>query len=221
MRISRAQIYLFQAFAILSLTSLGLFGLRVQLTDTTRYYFIPGNLLLAWAGLLLGWNLARRMAKQSWSSWPVWGSAVLWLFFLPNTWYTLTDFLHVFPTGEISELFDITLMSSFVWCCFLMGLTSLYLVHKQLLKRFSARQAYSLAQAAILLASFAIYLGRVLRWNSWDVLTNPSGLLINVGDRLVDPLAHPSAINITGLFFIFISLTYCAFWRATKIARSL
>jgi uncharacterized membrane protein len=111
-------------------------------------------------------------------------------------------------------------MSSFVWCCFLMGLISLYLVHKQLLRKFSAHQAYSISEAVILLASFAIYLGRVLRWNSWDVLTNPSGLLINVGDRLANPLAHPSAINITGLFFIFISLSYLAFWRATKIARS-
>ena len=102
-----------------------------------------------------------------------------------------------------------------------MGLTSLYLVHAQLAKRFSLRQAYALAETAMLIASFAIYLGRVLRWNSWDVLTNPSGLLINVSDRLANPLAHPSAINITGLFFIFISLSYWAFWRVAKIARSL
>jgi uncharacterized membrane protein len=64
----------------------------------------------------------------------------------------------------------------------------------------------------ILLSSFAMYLGRNLRWNSWDVLANPSGVILSVSDRIVDPLGHPRALNVTGLFFVFLSSIYFSIW---------
>ena len=78
---------------------------------------------------------------------------------------------------------------------------------------------WAFVAACLLAGPFGIYVGRFLRWNSWDVITNAGGLLINVSDRLSDPLAHPSSLNVTGLFFIFISLSYWAFWRAAKIFK--
>jgi uncharacterized membrane protein len=185
---------------------------RLLISGSGRFWFIPGNLALAWLGLIFGWLLAKRLAEKRWKSWQTVSLGVLWLVFLPNTWYVLTDFVHVVNTGEISELYDIITMSLLVGVGFILGFASLYLVHKQLLKRFSEPKTVLLVLLVILIASFGIYLGRDLRWNTWDVVSNPSGLILNVSDRLIDPFGHPRAINVTSLFFVLISGVYFALW---------
>ena len=104
-------------------------------------------------------------------------------------------------------------MGSLVFCGFSLGLASLFMLHKEFAKRLNRRQAYLVVEMVILLASFGIYLGRDLRWSSWDVVANPSSIIINVSDRVIDPLGHPSSINVTALFFILISVVYAAFYR--------
>lgn len=205
-----------ESVGIITGLCLVLFGLRALMTGTIRYWFIPENLLLAWGGLLFAWLLTRRLGAGRWLSWQNITLSLAWIFFLPNTWYVLTDFIHVYETGEISELYDIALISSLVFCGFMLGLASLFLVHKQLLKRLSELKSYLFIEAAILLSSFAIYLGRDLRWNTWDVVTNPGGLVLNITDRILDPLGHLRALNITALFFVFLSVVYLAFYHAAK-----
>ena len=109
-------------------------------------------------------------------------------------------------------MFDIVLMGILTTCGFILGFTSLYLMHKQLRKRMSGQASGIAVALIILISSFGIYLGRDLRWNSWDVVTNPSGIIISVSDRVVDPFGHPRAINMTGLFFVLISVIYLAIW---------
>jgi uncharacterized membrane protein len=198
---------------LLSVLCISFLVYRVIITGTWRYGFVIGNLVLAWLGLVFGWLLVKRINKDGWLSWRGIGLTVLWLVFLPNTWYVLTDFLHVKPTGEVSEIYDIVLIGSLVINGFILGFTSLYLVHSQMLRRISGKKSFILVCGVILIASFAIYLGRNLRWNSWDVLTNPSGIIVSVSDRIVDPLGHPRALNITGLFFVLLSSLYFAIWN--------
>ncbi|HXY17835.1 MAG TPA: DUF1361 domain-containing protein [Candidatus Nitrosopolaris sp.] len=208
-----------QAMGLLSGLCLAFFVVRVILTDSSSFDFIPGNLVLAWLGLVFGWLLIRQLKVTRWASWQNISLSVLWLFFLPNTWYMLTDFIHVYPTGEISELYDIAMIGSLVITGFILGFTSLYLVHKELFKRFGAKPSAYLVAGVILLSSFAIYLGRDLRWNSWDVIANPSGLILNVSDRIIDPLGHLRAFNVTGLFFVLISVLYTAVWLVFRPAK--
>jgi uncharacterized membrane protein len=193
---------------------------RYLISGTGRFWFIPGNLALAWLGLIFGWLFAKQLGQKRWKSWHTISLGVLWLVFLPNTWYVLTDFVHVTSTGEISELYDIVTMSLLVIIGFILGFTSLYLVHKQLLKRFSELKSILLVLAVVLIASFGIYLGRDLRWNTWDVVSNPSGIILNVSDRLIDPFGHPRAINVTSLFFVLISGIYLSVWLFLRPAPS-
>jgi hypothetical protein len=46
------------------------------------------------------------------------------------------------------------------------------------------------------------------------VVTNPNGVILNVSDRLIDPLGHLRAFNVTGLFFVLLSVMYLAVWLA-------
>jgi uncharacterized membrane protein len=201
-----------QAVGFLSGLCIFFYTYRVLMTQSFRFEFIFGNLALAWLGLIFGWLLVRKLKSKRWTNWESILLTVLWLMFLPNTWYVLTDFLHVLPLGEISQLYDIVLVSTLVINGFVLGFASLFLVHKEFLKRLGENKSMLVVTLIILLSSFAIYLGRDLRWNSWDVITNPSSIILNVSDRVIDPLGHPRAINVTGLFFILIASTYFAFW---------
>lgn len=193
-----------------------LYAFRAFISQSFRLGFVFENLALAWLGLIFGWLLVKRLQKLPWLSRQNIGLSILWLLFLPNTWYVLTDFLHVFPTGEVSQLFDIVLICLLVINGFVLGFTSLFLVHRELLKRLNQNQSTAVIAAVILLASFAIFLGRDLRWNSWDVITNPSGLILNVSDQVIDPFSHRQAINVTGLFFVLISSLYFSAWFFLK-----
>lgn len=209
-----------QAMALLSGLCIGLFFIRGLLTGRLDFLFIPGNLALAWIALLLAWLLTQHLRLQPWRAWRSIALTVLWLIFLPNTWYVLTDFIHVRPTAEVSQLFDITLVFSLVFTNFILGFTSLYLVHKQMFERISETISNYLITITILLSSFAVYLGRDLRWNTWDVLADPSGLIINVSDRVLDPFGYPRALNVTLLFFVLLSSMYFAFWLFVRPEHS-
>lgn len=207
------------ALGLLSAADVGLLIFRVLLTDTHHYSFIPWNLFLAWASFAITGLLIRRVHNGRWLDWPNVLLSVVWLAFLPNTWYVLTDFIHITATAEISQLYDIVMISLLVFICFILGFTNLFLVHRELLKRLSVMASYAVIEGVILISSFAIYIGRDLRWNSWDVIANPGGVLLNVSDN-IDPFGNPRAFNVTFLFFFLISLIYLAFWIFTHPSKS-
>lgn len=208
-----------EAEALLTLLCLLLLVFRAINTSTLRYWFIPANLVLAWGGLFFSLALVAGHHRWRWLNWKNLLLLLAWLFFLPNTWYTLTDFIHVYPTGEISELFDIVLMANFALVGMSLGFASLLTVHKELARRLSGLKAYVLIELVIVLASYGIYLGRVLRWNSWDALSNPTGIIINFSDRIIDPLGHPHVFLLAGLFFVLISVVYFVLWRTLEVVN--
>ncbi|MEX2006707.1 MAG: DUF1361 domain-containing protein [Candidatus Saccharimonadales bacterium] len=205
-----------RAAGILSGLCLVFFGLQPLAADSLRYWFIPQNLGLAWLSLLFAWLLVGQLKIRSWLSWQNLSLTLLWLIFLPNAWYVLTDFIHIFPADDVIHLYDIVLMSTLVVSGFIVGFTSLYLVHLELIKRLGTRAGHWLIGLVILLSSFGIYMGRILRWNTWDVAANPSGIILNVSDRLASPLEYPRFLSLTALFFVFISMIYLALWLFLK-----
>ncbi len=208
-----------KGIAILSGLCLALYFIRVEVTGSWRYYFIVENLLLAWLPLIFSWWLVRRLASRRWFSWGNVILSLLWLIFLPNTWYVLTDFVHLEPTGQISEVYDVVMIAALVFSGFILGFASLYVIHRQLRRRFGELSAAAAVSAVLLVSSFAIYLGRDLRWSTWDIVKNPSGIILNVSDRLIHPLSYSRAINMTGLFFVVLGLFYLAFWQWFKPVR--
>lgn len=200
----------------MSFLCLFLFVFQEFAVGSIRYWFIPENLALSWLSLLFAWVLVKQLKVRRWVSWQNISLTVLWLGFLPNAWYVLTDFLHIYSAVDTTQLYDIVLMSTLVVSGFIVGFTSLYLVHRELDARLGAVSGLLVINSVILLSSFAIYLGRFLRWNTWDVVTNPSGVILNVSDRIVDPLGYPRAITLTALFFLFIGVIYWAIWIFLK-----
>jgi len=94
----------------------------------------------------------------------------------------------------------------------LLGFLSLYLVQSVVRSLAGARVAWVTAVAVLGLASFGVYLGRVLRWNSWDVLAHPR-LLSDLDVILVDP----RAIGMTVLLSSFLTLSYLVLYAFMRL----
>jgi len=210
----------FYALALSNCVSMLFFLLRAAESSTDRYWFLSWNLFLAWLPLAFVWWLKARLRTSRWLNWQNIGLTLLWLGFLPNSFYMVSDLIHLQETGEVSLLYDVVMFFSFIFNAYVAGFMSLFLVHRELLRRVAYEQAHMIVAAALLLCSFAIYLGRSLRWNSWDVLVNPAGLLFDVSDRFVNPGSHPQTFVTTMIFFVLLDSVYFVIWELVRALRA-
>ena len=188
-----------------SLLSVGLYVARVYYSGESTYGFLLWNLFLA----------AIPFAISTLLLWKSPGSRVVfvaiagvWLLFFPNAPYVLTDLIHLWARPEVPLWYDLFLILSFASTSLMLGLVSLFDMQEMISSRYSRMAGWAFSLASIVLGSFGIYLGRFLRWNSWDVLGNPSGLLQDILERVLNPLAHPKTIIFTLIFSAFLLLTY-------------
>lgn len=187
-------------------------------SGSDRYVFMLWNLTLAVIPLFLAIWL-KVISKNKLFITPKWLVIFgLWLVVLPNSFYMVTDLLHLRKTQEVSLIYDVILLESFIASGLILGLISLFLVHRVLQKHFSGHRSNVIMIIILALVSFAIYLGRYSRWNSWDLLFSPMGLIFDVSDQIVDPLANKSTYIVTILFFLFLSSIY---WVVYELAGML
>jgi uncharacterized membrane protein len=194
-----------------SALSVALELVRERHYSATDFRFLVWNLILAWVPLLLallvydGYRRRGTLLSRT-------PALVLWLLFLPNAPYIVTDFVHLSADTRASLWLDGIELSAFAWTGMLLGFVSLYLVHAVLRHRFGALTGWSAVLCALALASAGVYLGRVKRWNSWDVLTQPGAKLAEVQAHLGDPTALAKALSITVAVTLLLAAAYLVFY---------
>ena len=163
------------SLAGLSLFVVGMLAVRMLYTGTSVHGWLAWNLFLAWVPFLLALLLYER--ARAGASWRVLVPlGLLWLAFFPNAPYLITDLKHLGHGAQVPVLYDVLLLSAAAWLGLLLGLSSLFLVHAIARRLVGALDAWALVVAVLALSSFGIYLGRVQRWNSWDVVVHPQSL---------------------------------------------
>lgn len=203
-----------RALCFSSGVSFMLFMIRALSLKSTNYWYLNWNLLLAWIPLLFAVLVVKHLRTGPWISWRGILLTALWLAFLPNSFYIATDFIHLQRNSVDSLLLDIVMLLAFTFNGFILGYLSIYTIHKLLLKRVKTMTAHTIIALVFLACSFAIYLGRYLRWNTWDIVINPAGLLFDVSDRFINPAAHVQTFLTTALFFVLIGAFYVVAWQA-------
>ena len=203
----------------LTLVSVGLFLVGAAANRSLQFGYLLWNLFLAWIPLLLGMGLLRALRTRLWSSWLPLAITLFWLLMLPNSFYMISDYVHVQDVARADLLYDTVMFTSFIFTGVLVGFSSLHLVHSGLRRRLPRRAANVCIAGILLLCSFAVYLGRELRWNSWDILTNPAGILFDVSDHLIHPLQSGDMYTITLSFFVLLASLYAAGWHITDTFR--
>ncbi len=207
------------ALGLSSLVSVFLYTIGFFHFNSSIFWFLNWNLVLAWMPLVFATLLVRYLNKGRWQSWQAIVLVLLWVGFLPNSFYLISDLMHLNSIFTVQPLFYATMIFSFSFNGLMLGFISLYLVHKLILKRLKPNVAHILIAAVILLCSFAIYLGRYLRWSTWDIIVNPAGLLFDVSDRFIHPIAYGQTFQVTAFFFVLLGSMYLVLWNLVSAAR--
>jgi uncharacterized membrane protein len=194
--------------AVMSLFSFGLSVLRFFITDTKVFLFLNWNLFLAFIPWLISsFILIKGLSNRI--------SLIIlifsWLIFFPNSPYILTDLFHLRLQTAAPIWYDLIVVLSFAWTGLLFGFISLMDIEELLRKYINRRLIVLISIVFLFLGSFGIYLGRFLRWNSWDLVSNPSGLFYDISDRIVNPFSHPRTWGLTILMGILLNMMYFSF----------
>ena len=175
------------------------------------------NLFLAFVPLLLSFWLFRRRRSRS-LVW--WLGLLVFIAFLPNAPYVLTDVIHlVEDIRKGYSIWTITLIviplySLFTLAGFEAYVLSLinfgYYLHRQGKRQWIVATELSLHA----LSAIGIYLGRFKRFNSWDFITQ----LDNLTDTVLDDLAKKQP-----LFLIFVTFLIIAglYWLMKQVTLGL
>jgi uncharacterized membrane protein len=175
---------------VLSIAAVGLLAVRIDRVGELAFTFLTWNLFLAWIPFALSLGVAVVHARGG----PrplLWVFGAGWLLFLPNAPYILTDFVHLGGVGGAPLWFDAALIGSFAATGLALGLASLLVVHHVVEARAGRVVGWVVAVCSLVLSAIGVYLGRFPRFNSWDVVTDPHGLVAVVLQRLADPLGNP------------------------------
>lgn len=200
---------------------LSLLGLRFIHTGTQHYRFLVWNLFLAWIPFGLAALASAFAATRSKIAYAIIvPTTVLWLLFFPNAPYILTDFLHLDAYKDnVPQWYDLMLLLWFAWTGLLLGIASLRLMHEIARRALGVTAGWVFVAVATALGSLGIYLGRFLRWNSWDVLHAPLSLADQVWQRVSQPLANTKLVGFTGVFALFFLFVYLAVYVLGGLGR--
>lgn len=182
---------------------IGMIFCRVLYSGSLRYIFLLWNLFLAWIPL----QVSLYVQKEN----PVIKSTALlftWLLFFPNALYIITDLVHLEANTNVPLWYDAVLLFMAATTGLIMAFVSLFNIESFLARRMSLLLVNRLVIIALFLGSFGVYLGRFLRWNSWDIISNPLALFEEIGIRFLFPFEHYRTWAVTFLLTAFFSLLY-------------
>ncbi len=172
---------------------------RVAVSGRVSFGFLAWNLFLAAVPLAATTVLRSPNAMRA----PILVRGLMmavWLLFLPNAPYILTDFIHLYPKPGVPVWFDSLLLLSFAGTGLAMAYRSVFDIEELIARRFGNVAAVSVSSVALVLCGFGIYLGRFRRLNSWDVLHEPWATFMMVAERFLQPWEHPRTWAVTLLY---------------------
>ena len=168
---------------------------RIAYTGNRTYIFLGWNLFLAFVPLACA-HRATLAQSRSWR----WIYGVLWLAFLPNATYVITDLKHLPDPGGMRYWYDLMLLYLSAACGVAMGFASLRRIVLFLRSHVPSRLLRWVAPVAMLACGYGMYLGRVERWNSWDVVAQPGSLLAAIFSHFRHPFREAEVWGMSALF---------------------
>ncbi len=180
---------------------------RIWYTTSNAYSMLLWNLFLALIPYGVSQWLQLRPALASNKTLFVFFFAV-WLAFVPNTFYLATDMYHLGEVSGISLWYDLIMLILFAWIGIYVGFVSMLQMESLTICYWGQFWKRAFMPIMIVLNAIGIYLGRVLRFNSWDVIHEPMQLVGALVDLFNHPLQHKSAWVLIAGFSVFIGLVY-------------
>ena len=164
---------------ISSLLAITLLLLRVKLTHSIYLLFLIWNLFLAVIPYSISSIIKTDFSLKKYNLKNLF-LQVIWLLFIPNTYYLITDFVHLHHNSPLQFSFDFLMLSCFTIAGFYCGMLSIYTLHNQIQFFYKNKIAMVFTITISYLCAFGIYIGRILRFNSWDIISKPIALFNSI-----------------------------------------
>jgi uncharacterized membrane protein len=202
-----------------------LVAIRIFHTGKITFIFMIWNLFLAYIPYAISsWITVReaRKTRKARGRLNQFSTALLflaWLLFIPNSFYILTDLYHLADNHRnslVPEWFDLSLILSFAWNGLLLGILSVRQIEKILVPQASIFKEWLFLYPIMWLNALGVYTGRYLRYNSWDIITNPFQLLSDIFGMVIHPLRHQYAWDMIFCFSILLTLFYSLIKKGSK-----
>jgi len=197
-------------------------------TFSFLYIMLAWNVFLAMLPLLFAVKVRYAIERGIFGQTVFW--AIFWLLFFPNSVYMITDFIHIsndkllriIEADRYSQVGDVMYSTDIAaWAkllvigigflfAILVGLESLYLIEQGIKNKVSKLFSRLGILMVALLSGVGVYIGRFLRFNSWDVFLKPFHLL----DQLCTGM-DGFAVQFIAVFAVFIIVCY-SLYRAFR-----
>ena len=171
------------------------------------------NLFLSWIPLIVAFIVD--ITVKRFHRWYVWVGlwSVVWILFFPNAPYMITDLVHLsVDMGSDLTWHDMIMLFFYAEVSLFNGLVSVYWMHRSWQKTYSKAIGNVLLLVSFPLAGFGIYLGRIRRWNSWDILHNPNELVNAIWQSLTDRTALILSLEIG----VLLGMLYLVLWALLR-----
>jgi len=179
---------------------------RVIATDSIRYIFLLWNLFLAFIPYgISDWLQNNPTVGNRFRRFAVIGA---WLLFIPNSFYILTDLFHLDEISSAPKWFDLLLLLSFAWNGLLFGIASLRKMELIVYRLNGRRFSLLIVFTVMWLNAFGIYIGRFLRFNSWDIIAQPFSLFGEMIEIFFHPVRNKMEWGMISCYAIFMTLLY-------------
>lgn len=189
---------------------------RIVLFDSYSLVYILWNIFLAFIPFVISFFLLlKSREKRLPKIWLIIGG-IFWLLFFPNAPYLVTDLIHIGVVHTVPAVYDSFLLFSSAWVGLLLGFYSLFHIEQVIRIKYPYRKTKIIIAVVILFSSFGVYIGRFLRFNSWDIFINHSSVRKSIWSILSESAIYIEVYLYTALFFIFIYLSYYA-WRSNQV----
>ncbi|MEZ4772287.1 MAG: DUF1361 domain-containing protein [Bacteroidia bacterium] len=198
----------FSVLALSSILAFCIFLVRVYISGNKYFLFLSWNLFLAWIPFLIAHWVTQRNDRPTWIT----AAGIIgWLLFFPNAPYILTDLFHLHQRHASPLWLDLTVLLAFAWTGLWLGMSSLRKIQLAYFDQLGHIQGRIVTVCVIFLTSFGVYLGRYLRWNSWDIISNPMGLINDILMRIIHPLEYSRSTGFTIVFGLFLTIAYLTY----------
>ena len=194
--------------------SIVLLMIRMKLNQSFFFLFLVWNLFLAIIPYAITTYLSTRARLTKWSLLVYF---CVWLVFLPNAPYIITDLLHLRMSNPYLMWLDVLVVTSFAYNGLVLFFLSLLDMETILKTYIQGKKRFYLMTCILFLTGFGIYLGRFLRYNSWEIVQNPLALIADIIDIVRHPLLHLQAWVFTLTFGAFLSV---GFWMFKAFSNS-
>ncbi|MBK9714749.1 MAG: DUF1361 domain-containing protein [Kouleothrix sp.] len=203
--------HMFYALALSTLLACVILAARVARVHHGTYVFLVWNLLLAWAPYLGSLWAAAIQQRHPRAWWRLLLPGALWLLFFPNAPYLVTDLIHLRERLPVPLWYDVGLLASFALSGCFLAVASLHTMQTIVRRVAGGAVSWLFVLGAVGLSGLGVYLGRVERWNSWDILLSPRAVLADAIRPILAPASHIHPIGIICMFAALLFICYVMF----------